>query len=508
MYLKGKIRKQLIEVKFKSGNLHFATEEMKESEKCLQSFLRLQSEDPAEEKSLTGTLRSVNARNTLCSIMFEREEFQSAEKFLLAAESSYNAFRDSFATGEALDKKLESDYTMTCLFFAQVYMYLEEPAKSAIYCERTLARKVASGDYDAREVAPLCLQLTAYYQNERRWRQALYMIAAAYTISKPVQDAQLYAEISLFMGKFFVEYMESQRNMQSYMPSMTEEVVKFPNLELDASFERDQLGGVNRGEATQENQERANNNTLNAIASAAQADEWATQACTWFTRALHHFELDGYTTEHVSICLERDHLLAMTAEFHSDRKQKKTILKRRLAHLLPLLQALSPNHFFSLVQQLLFTCAEIYEHLVDLCSIPLTDGLSNAHIITTQPAPPLPSEEKMKKVNKQVVAAVQHYQKFLDTIMTEGQLPTQLDEGVVESFFRAHLSLAKLHQRFRSSNKAVLVAMTKKSSAYYKLTDTLSRAYKPSVLQRELSLCIELSTLLAHKATALEKELM
>lgn len=469
--------------------IHFETEETQNAEKNLSSFLRLQDLKHPDYLSLANTKRLVDANNTMCMIMFEREEFKIAESHLTAAESSYLKFKASASATSASDPKLESHYSVTCLFFAQVYGKLEDTSKSAIYCEKTLTRQVASGVYDPAQIAQFCLQLTAYYQGEKRWHQTLYVIAAAYTLSKDANDPQLYAEISLFMAKFFVEYFESQREANSYVPSLTEELFKFDGLALDEQFVADQLGNLG---------------PLTAIASAAQADSWTSQACNWFSRALNFFELDGYTTEHVSICLERDHLLALDAHFHSDRKAQKAIYKRRAAFIEPIIPVLSPNHFFSLVQQLLFTTAEIYENIVDLSSLPLSESLGPKPVTANGTQPP-PSEEKMRKVNKQVVTAVQYYQKFLDTIMTNGQLPSKLEDGVIESFFRSHLSLAKLHQRFRSSNKPFLIAVTKRAAEYYKLTDTLSRAYKPKILQQELALCAELHMLLSLKVTGMER---
>lgn len=469
--------------------LHFETEETQNAEKNLSSSLGLQDTTHPDYLSLENVKRLVDANNTMCMIMFEREEFKIAESHLKDAESLYLKFKASSSAATAVDPKLESFYSVTCLFFAQVYGKMEDTAQSAVYCEKTLTRQVASGIYDPAQIAQFCLQLTPYYQGEKKWHQSLYVIAAAYTLSKQAQDPQLYAEISLFMAKFFVEYFESQREANSYVPSLAEELFKFEGVALDEQFVADQLGGLA---------------SLTAIASATQADAWTSQACNWFSRALHFFELDGYTTEHVSICLERDHLLALNAHFHSDRKAQKAIYQRRAAYLEPLIPTLSPNHFFSLVQQLLFTTAEIYENIVDLSSLPLSDALG-PKAVTANGTQPAPSEEKMKKVNTQVVTAVQYYQKFLDTIMTNGQLPTKLEDGVIESFFRSHLSLAKLHQRFRSSNKPFLIAVTKRAAEYYKLTDTLSRAYKPHVLQQELALCAELHMLLSLKVTGMER---
>lgn len=434
-------------------------------------------------------------------IMFEREDYEKAEKYLKAAETAYLDFSSSTSPIGTPNGPIESAYTMTCLFFAQVYGKMEETTQSAIYCEKTLLRKYDdSGNFDPLEIAQFCLQIASYYQSERRWRQALYIIAAAYTISKSGQDSQLYGEISLFMGKLFSEYLESQRDLQSYLPDISEEVVKFKGLELDREFVASQLGGVE----------------LTALATSAQVDPWVSQGSSWFTRALHYYVLDGFTTEHVTICLERDHMLSMAIEFSSDRKAKKAQLQRRASYLEPLVKALSPNYFFSLVQQLLFTLGEIYEHMVDLTSLPLSDGLPTSIASSSAAASskgntsglvqaPALDETKAAKVNKRIGIATRYYQQFLDTLMPNGQLPTQLDEGVVESFFRAHLSLAKLHQRFRSSSKPLLVAMARKSASYYKLTDTLARAYKPNVLQQELGLCMELYRLLTLKAESLDK---
>lgn len=433
--------------------------------------------------------------------MFERDDFESAEQYLRAAEAAYLEFSSSTSSSSPSTGDIESAYTMTCLFFAQVYGKLEQTAQSAIYCESTLMRKYDSGIFDPLEIAQFCLQIASYYQSECRWRQSLYIIAAAYTISKSVQDSQLYGEISLFMGKLFSEYLESQRDRQSYMPDLSEEVVKFKGLELDREFEASQLGAVE----------------LTTLAAASQVDAWISQGCTWFTRALNHFVLDGFTTEHVTICLERDHMLSMAIECFSDRKLKKSYLQRRASHLEPLVKTLSPNHFFSLVQQLLFTLGEIYEHMADLTTLPLTDGLPTSITISaassqsnSPQALPIASaapldEAKATRVNKRVGLAVRFYQQFLDTLMPNGQLPTHLEEGVVESFFRTHLSLAKLHQRFRSSNKHLLIAMARKSASYYKLIDTLARAYKPHILKSELELCPELHRLLTLKADSLEK---
>lgn len=423
--------------------------------------------------------------------MYEREEFETCISWLKRSETLYLDFCASITADRTPTTELETTYTSTCFYFAQVYGQQEDTAQSGVYCEKTLFRKYESGTYDAREIAQFCLQIASYYQSEGRWRQALYIIAAAYTISKPVSDAQLYAEISLFMAKFFVEYLENQHERKAYLPNLANEIVlqepavsKMKGLVLDDEFETSQLGAEQ----------------LVPLSTAALASSWVSHGNTWFTRALNHFILDGYTTEHVTICLERDHMFAISLDFFTERKMKKSTLKRRVGLLEPLIKTLSPNHFFQLVQQLLFTCAEIYEHIVDLSDIPLPNGLDPALGLAN-------NEKKERKLNKRVVTAVHYYEDFLGTIMGPNQrLPTHLEDGVVESFFRAHLSLAKLHQRFRSSNKAVLLAMIKKASEYYKLTDTLARAYKPNILHQELQLCAELHRLLSMKAVAMEKE--
>lgn len=482
-----KLDHQLSRIRYKSGILHYATEETKNAEKALNSSLVLQPNVSGFTSDLEDVIQTMDIYNHLCMIMFEREEFEICLNWLAKSELLYLDYSSSSATDRPLTSELESTYTSTCFYFAQVYGRLEQTAQSGIYCERTLFRKYESGTYDAREISQFCLQIASYYQSECRWYQALYIIAAAYEISKPLKDPQIYSEISLFMAKFFVEYLESQQERHAYLPP-NEEVKRMKNLELDSEFERSQLDGV----------------SLTALATASQIEPWINQGSAWFTRALNYFVLDGFTTEHVSICLERDHMLALALQSFSDRKLKKTILKRRLAFVQPLITTLSPNHFFQLVQQLLFTTAEIYEHIVDLTELPLPNGLETS----STPAPAPNDQKKERKLNKRVVSAVKYYQDFLETIMGPGgQLPSHLDDGVIESFFRAHLSLGKLHQRFRSANKAVLVAMTQKAAAYYKLTDTLARAYRPTVLQQELQLCAELHRLLTAKAVSMSKGL-
>lgn len=475
--------------------MHYETEETKKAEQSLLSSLELQPSVTGAASALSDVIQYMNTCNHLCMIMFEREELESCISWLQRSETLYLDFCASTSSDRTTTTELETTYTSTCFYFAQVYGRLEQTAQSGIYCEKTLYRKYESGVYEAREIAQFCLQIASYYQSASKWQQALYIIAAAYTISKPISDAQLYAEISLFMAKFFVEYFENQQQQQSYLPNSannrkkhidTQEssVSKMKGLELDSEFEASQLGAEQ----------------IVPLATAALASNWVSHGATWFTRALNHFILDGYTTEHVTICLERDHMLAISLDFFTERKMKKSTLKRRIGFLEPLIKTLSPNHFFQLVQQLYFTCAEIYEHIVDLSEIPLPNGLNPALGLAN-------NDKKERKLNKRVVTAVQYYQNFLDTIMGPNQrLPTHLDEGVIESFFRAHLSLAKLYQRFRSSNKAVLLAMIKKSAEYYKLTDTLARAYKPTILQQELQLCAELHRLLSMKAAAMEKD--
>jgi tetratricopeptide (TPR) repeat protein len=471
-------------LKYRAGILNYETEEVSHAKRNLISSLELG--DPSEDDylALSNVIQVTDANNHLCMIHFQREEFESAEQCLKAVETLYESYKRTEVSNQtSINQRLEEIYTTTTLFFAQVYGRLENTEQSAVYCQRTLKRKIESGNFDPNEIAQFCLQIASYYQMEERWFQALYVINAAETLLKKQMDEQRIAEIALFRAKFYSEYLESQHSKNGYVPSISEEVEEFNGLTLDDECPRP---------------------NLSPLVTDLQIDSWVSEAGQWFDKALSYFLLEGFTTEHVSIVLERDTMWSTSTQMGSnDRKRKKSILKRRASHLEPLVLTLSPNHFFSLVQQLLFTCGEICEQLVDLSELPLSDGL-------TVPEIDIPNyEEKEKKLNKFVVSGVQYYQKFLDTILgPEGKLPASLEEGVEESFFRSHLSLAKLHQRFRSrKNRRVIVMMNRKAASYYKLTETLGQAYKPKVLQRELAMCGELHKLLTIKADTIEASL-
>lgn len=471
---------KLANVLYRSGVLNYEAEEVIYAEKALSASLRLL--DPSLDEPLV--LQLIDTYNYLTMIHFQHEDFEKAEQSSTSAETLYANYLKTLAGSDKIpSRKLEKLYTMTVFYLAQVYGRMENTAKSAFYCQLTLLRHFASGDYDPQELAPFCLQIATYYQTESRWYQALYVIGAAATLAKTLPNAkQLEAEIALFMAKFYADYIASQHDRSPYLPTIAEEVTEFKGLVLDASFVRPSLA---------------------PLATDLQVDSWLSDGSAWFDKALSYFVLDGFTTEHVDILLERDTMLSIGGELFSDKKRKKSLLRRRLATLEPLLTTLSPNHFFTLIQQLLFTIGEICERLVDLSSLPFTDGLSSTDSQATCLVKNY--EEKVKKLNKVVVTGVQYFQRFLDTILPEGRLPPSLDDGVVESFFRAHLSLAKLHQRFRSSNRKVLAMMTRKAASYYQLIDSLGRAYKPPMLSREIAMCKELHQLLSLKADAIEK---
>jgi hypothetical protein len=80
-----------------------------------------------------------------------------------------------------------------------------------------------------------------------------------------------------------------------------------------------------------------------------------------------------------------------------------------------------------------------------------------------------------------------------------------IEDHYVESFFHAHLSLARLYQKFVVEDAKSQAANLIKALNEYKLIDEYAKKYKPKTLQVEIELSKQMLKLLPEKIDLLLK---
>lgn len=309
----------------------------------------------------------------------------------------------------------------------------------------------------------------------KHFEQALYCLSASETIFSTIGvkgDAitQLEHNISSYWGKLYASFLIHSKEIldNKNESNIKPDLVTFKGLQFTIP---PRLG-------------------IDKITTTGQAMEYFRQGLTFFEKSRRFFILDGYVTEHFGILQEIATLYDGIIAFSNDPLSLNDLLVAKVSLFEPLLNELNPNHFHAMIQQILYTCGEIYESLSDLTFV--THGEQDIQSNTTA----------VQKLNGYSLKAITFYERFLKSI--EKDSPTdQLDEGYIQPFFFSLFSIAKLSQRYVASSKASKISFYERSISCYRRIQILDAKYKPNFLKMDLSLCSEIIGLLEESVKKL-----
>ncbi len=187
-------------------------------------------------------------------------------------------------------EQIEDTYTLTLFYLAQAYTKLGLKDKAAESCGRTLQRQHTTGKYDLKEFVTNLIGLAEYYQGNKFFAQAQYLLMLALKAIPEGKKIKLRATVQISIGNLIAELLDfgSARIHHGDIHEGDDSVVSKQILlfnEFDQAFPQVKLPQ-----------------------NIEDCKSLFRQANTQFKKALEVFVLDGYVTEHIEVLFSQSRL--------------------------------------------------------------------------------------------------------------------------------------------------------------------------------------------------------
>ncbi|GFR52201.1 hypothetical protein Agub_g14740, partial [Astrephomene gubernaculifera] len=323
------------------------------------------------------------------------------------------------------DAAVQSQYTSTLFYLAQVYGHLQVADRSALYCAATLYRQLATGTYELDTWVNNCLQLGGYYAKVHAFGLALYCHAAAQAVADrdTAAGAQLgediAANIKLATARVYnmrlaashSQHVEGKQ-LEMHYPDVSyfPDYLRFPGLAVPSpdSFPWGPAALASNFEA---------------------ARELFNTGMPYFKSALSYYQLDGWVTEHVNILMDMSNMYRCLAGFEADLPRCAAMHRCRAQLLEPLSGgALNPAFYPGLARSVELELAHVWREVADLREAQGGQG---------------------SKVVAAATSAVKYYNRFLRSFVSSetGQLPDRVDPDNEPYFLMASFGLGRMMHR-------------------------------------------------------------
>ncbi|GIM16325.1 hypothetical protein Vretimale_18959, partial [Volvox reticuliferus] len=321
---------------------------------------------------------------------------------------------------------VQSQYTKTLYYLAQVHGHMKSSDRSALYCAATLYRQLASGKYDLDDWVNNCLQLGGYYAKVHAYGLAMYCHAAAQavvdrdTAAGAVLGEDIAANLKLATARVYnmrlaashSKYVEG-RELEMHYPDVSyfPDYLRFSGLSTPSpdSFPWGQEALAANFEAARE--------LLNT-------------GMPYFKEALSYYQLDGWVTDHVGIIMDMSNMYRCLAGFEAGPTRAAAMHRCRAQLLEPLSGALNPDHYPGLSRSIDLELAHVYREISDVREL--------------QGGPPA-------KVAAAAASSAKYYQRFLQSFASSetGAMPDRVDPDNEPYFLMASFGLGRMLHRMR-----------------------------------------------------------
>lgn len=468
------------------GSIHMFTENFPESEKYLKASIDLLHKDKLRPEYI---IPYVHACNELGILWSKREQLEQAEEFLVEAESSYKAFKESDkipltlmdffgAFDEVNNEKaiiiLEKTYTLSLYFLAQVNSGLGKLKESANYCHLTVKRQLEFNDYEPIDWALNAATLSQYYLMQNSLKQSRYLLAAA-------------------------SYMLDQYETNMYKPDMTEEQkaavleifkhrsadvarcwAKYGIYILSTSKDRLLSDDDDEDEAKLEgsmskltvNNDFEEFQNLNLTVYESQISD---QFCLtfedaklvffnvklWLTQAKEYYTAENEASEYSKIIQDVAASFNHLAFFEGSDSHQCKLHKKSVDELENLLGILNPKFYLNICREVWYELGLTYSTMLDIKLSKLEDLKINEH----------PSPHALSKINKLCGKSIHNFQQFLSSYTEKEteKILSSISTDELQLVFYAYFHIARLYYKITTPDKRMQLQNLTNSYKYYNL---------------------------------------
>nr|CCC46969.1 conserved hypothetical protein [Trypanosoma vivax Y486] len=370
--------------------------------------------------------------------------------------------------------EMDTAFTSTLLFLAQIYTACQMTATASRYCHRTLYNQLLNKlEFSRKEWATNALRLSGFFAGYFDYGKALHCLRAGECImpqENPTEETR--GTVAWSFGRFYLHrlnhYADVRNGCAPRAPLPDELECWWNDFPLDI----------------------APPEHLPAIVTFEDARACFKEANNWFTEALKYYVYDGCCTDHIELMRDRARLYEALIHFETDRERVISMHQRRAALLEQFPNELNFNAYPTLIRQLLFDLGAINEEIVELRIRQREEGRDGEK--------PL----KDKGMNALISATQKFYQRFCDTWKDPktGKVPRVLEEESRTPYFRALMRMAQL--QLKLSFKLPMEEYKNISSSlemFDKAVDFVSANPMEAGVDKEVALCREMVALLPVK---------
>lgn len=349
--------------------------------------------------------------------------------------------RFEFFRGFGINKaKTESLYTLTLFYLAQAYTKVEQKEKAAFYCGNTMKRQYETKEYVLKEWCVNAISLAEFYQGNKNFAQAFYLLQAGDSMIPNGKKKKLKATFQMSLARLFNEmlkymviHFESLPNDPTLLPMINKKHLIFESfpvsfIEFEAPKDYEGIAKIFRLSNTQ------------------------------YKKALGYFVLDGYVTENVEMSQEMSEMMKNLYLIEPDANRRLALLEKRKDLLEPLQKQLNPKAYPAFYQKLLVELAEIYNEMFE--------NRFQEYFIKSEIRP---KKNKLDAMNMYGYKSIENYEN-IEKILVEQQKEEKdsLTKDHLQSRINTRFNMAKAYNKIYAVDKRIKVELMKKSLDNYK----------------------------------------
>ncbi|CDW81364.1 kif1-binding protein homolog [Stylonychia lemnae] len=255
----------------------------------------------------------------------------------------------AFYINGGIDKsKLEKNYTLTLFYMAQVYTKLGQNEKAVQFCADTMKRQLAFKEYDVKDWAVNCINLSEYFIKNGHFAQAEYCLFAGVSIlpGDLSKKRKLRATLQMQLARYYLERLvfgvqNYVKNNEAIPEIVERQFVLFPELQLKFPHITD----------------------INDI---EQAKLLFRLANTQFKKAMDYYVLDGYVTEHIQMKQDLSKLYKHLAIIEPNAQRVFAMQDRRRELLEAIIKDINPKAYEVQVIELEAELSDIFSSMFDI----------------------------------------------------------------------------------------------------------------------------------------------
>ncbi|XP_076245249.1 KIF-binding protein [Calliopsis andreniformis] len=500
------------------GLLHAGTEELKASEEQFMKCIELLK---GKELDPEAVLPILHALNQLGIIWSQWNEPTKAKTFLDRAEQIYNDFINTREdpvnviqnfyienTKDKLNPKemLEKVHTLTLYYLAQVYRFLQDHHKFAIYCHMTLrgqlGRNVIMPDLDYIDWALNAATLSQYFMENDGFSQARHHLAAASCILQKYEDIlKEKTEINGESEALSAEWENFKHRSADVARCWAAYGILLMSLSKDRLLEdeTEQSDSKDLSKSTvpkdltfnvleKEIEQIANQITDKYLLDFSDAKLVFLNTQKWLEQAKTYYTLENHASDHVSIVQDVSQAYKYLLFFEEDKDRQAKMHKKRINALESVVKELNPQYYKSACRQIWFELGEIYSDILDL-------KLDRLNSSKEKPAP-----QTLMKINQLAKNSIQNFQSFLNSIETRNndsgikEFPDDLMQPALFCYFY----IGRLYKKIITPNETAKLENAQNSLNAFKFVIDYCNKYPKAaeVMRVELNHCKEFVNLL------------